>query len=74
MSDDVLSIIPTDPQWQPGRDAAGRVVSLVEELTPGVVDGVEVEIDVMWHDVVTVSRSGTRTPLVQYGRADDTCG
>ncbi|MFE4634849.1 hypothetical protein ACFRJ1_15940 [Streptomyces sp. NPDC056773] len=46
MSEDVLSIIPSDPQWQPDRDAVDHVIALVEELTPGVADGVDVEIDV----------------------------
>ncbi|MFD9004067.1 hypothetical protein ACFV0T_24405 [Streptomyces sp. NPDC059582] len=58
MSDDVLSIIPTDPRWQPERDAVDRAVSLAEKPAPGVVDGADVEIDVMWHDVVTVVDCG----------------
>ncbi|MFD9405784.1 hypothetical protein ACFWBN_02005 [Streptomyces sp. NPDC059989] len=58
MSEDVLSIIPTDPRWQPDRDAADCAVSLVEELAPAVVDGVDVEIDVTWHDAVTVVDCG----------------
>ncbi|MFD7555578.1 MULTISPECIES: hypothetical protein [unclassified Streptomyces] len=58
MSDDVLSIIPSDPRWQPDRDAVDRVIALVEELTPGVADGVDVEIDVTWHDVVTAVDCG----------------
>ncbi|WP_328792646.1 MULTISPECIES: hypothetical protein [unclassified Streptomyces] len=58
MSEDVLSIIPSDPQWQPARDAVDRVIALVEELTPGVADGVDVEIDVTWHDVVTAVDCG----------------
>ncbi|MFC9815536.1 hypothetical protein ACFVJM_26070 [Streptomyces virginiae] len=53
MSDDVLSIIPTDAGWQPDRAAADRALVLVERLTPGVVDGVDVEIDMTWHDAVT---------------------
>ncbi|QIQ04105.1 hypothetical protein [Streptomyces liangshanensis] len=58
MSDDVLSIIPSDPWWQPDREAADHAVALVEELTPGVSDGVDVEIDVTWHDVVTAVDCG----------------
>ncbi|MFE7332898.1 hypothetical protein [Streptomyces sp. NPDC057565] len=58
MSDDVLSIIPSDPRWQPDHDAVDRVIALVEELTPGAADGVDVEIDVTWHDVVTVVDCG----------------
>ncbi|WP_327266578.1 hypothetical protein OG444_38810 [Streptomyces sp. NBC_01232] len=58
MSDDVLSIIPTDPQWQPGHEAVDRVVPLVEDLAPGGSDGVDVEIDVMWHDAMTAVECG----------------
>ncbi|ATZ29054.1 hypothetical protein ACFZBM_31360 [Streptomyces lavendulae] len=58
MSDDVLSIIPSDPQWQPDRDVVDRVIALVEDLAPGVVDGVDVEIDATWHDVVTAVDCG----------------
>lgn len=32
MSDDVLSVIPTDPQWQPDQAAADRTVAIVAEL------------------------------------------
>ncbi|MFR0359460.1 hypothetical protein [Streptomyces sediminimaris] len=50
MSDDVLSVIPTDPHWQPEQAAAERAAGLVEDLAPGLPGGVEVEIDVAWHD------------------------
>ncbi|OPC77410.1 hypothetical protein B4N89_43675 [Embleya scabrispora] len=50
MSDDVLSVIPSDPQWQPERDAVDAVVALVADLAPGRFGGVAVEIDVSWYD------------------------
>ncbi|MCT9078655.1 hypothetical protein [Streptomyces fulvoviolaceus] len=52
MSDDVLSVIPTDPHWQPDQTAAARTASMVEELSPGLPGGVDVEIDVTWHDTL----------------------
>ncbi|MFE1910001.1 hypothetical protein [Streptomyces anandii] len=58
MSDDVLSIIPSDPRWQPDRVAADRAVALVEHLAPGVADGGDGEIDVTWYDAVTVVDCG----------------
>jgi hypothetical protein len=58
MSDDVLSVIPTDPHWQPDRPAADRAAALVTEMAPGLPDGADVEIDVIWHDVVTVVDAG----------------
>ncbi|OIJ86310.1 hypothetical protein BIV23_44055 [Streptomyces monashensis] len=53
MSDDVLSIIPTDPQWQPDRRRAERTAALAAELAPGLPDGVEVQMDVTWHATFT---------------------
>ncbi|GGX63608.1 hypothetical protein [Streptomyces fructofermentans] len=58
MSDDVLSVIPTDPHWQPTRAAADLVASLVEDLAPGLPDGAEVEIDVTWYDTITAVDCG----------------
>ncbi|WP_199819858.1 hypothetical protein [Streptomyces sp. NRRL S-118] len=58
MSDHVLSIIPSDPQWQPDRDTVERVVALVEEMAPGAADGVNVEIEVTWHGVATAVDCG----------------
>ncbi|MFB7292818.1 hypothetical protein [Actinacidiphila glaucinigra] len=52
MSDDVLSVIPTDPRWQPGRDAAERAAALVASLEPGDPDGADVEIEVSRYDTV----------------------
>lgn len=56
MSDDVLSVIPTDQHWQPEQAAADRTVSIVEDLAPDRADGVE--IDVTWHDTLTVVDCG----------------
>ncbi|GLX00982.1 hypothetical protein [Microtetraspora sp. NBRC 16547] len=53
MSDDVLSVIPTDPYWQPDQAAADRTAAMVAELTPGAPGGVDVEINVEWHDKPT---------------------
>ncbi len=58
MSADVLSIIPTDPYWQPSRDAGDRAAAIAAELAPGHPDGIDVEIDVSWHDTVTVVDCG----------------
>ncbi|MFE2316485.1 hypothetical protein ACFXC8_25705 [Streptomyces sp. NPDC059441] len=58
MSDDVLSVIPTDLHWQPGQAAADRAASIVEDLAPGLPDGVDVEIDVTWHDTLSVVDCG----------------
>ncbi|MCE3033276.1 hypothetical protein LXA70_22100, partial [Streptomyces sp. CMSTAAHL-2] len=53
MSDDVLSIIPTDPWWQPERAAGERAGALATELAPGLPDGVAAETEVTWYDTPT---------------------
>ncbi|MFD5820623.1 hypothetical protein [Streptomyces sp. NPDC127038] len=58
MSDDVLSIIPSDPRWQPDRAAVDVVVALAGELASGDADGADVEIEVTWHDAVTAVDCG----------------
>lgn len=58
MSDDVLSVIPTDPYWQPDQDAGTRAAAIVAELACGTPDDLDVEIDVTWHDGLTVVDCG----------------
>lgn len=57
MSDDVLSVIPTDPRWQPDRGAAEAATAIVTGLVPDL-DRVTVEIKTSWHDVVTLVDCG----------------
>ncbi|WP_328874603.1 hypothetical protein OHT76_33595 [Streptomyces sp. NBC_00287] len=58
MSDDILSVIPADPTWQPDRAAGDRAAAIALELAPGVPDGVDVEVDVTWHDTITAVPCG----------------
>ncbi|TGZ12514.1 hypothetical protein DV517_65980 [Streptomyces sp. S816] len=53
MSDDVLSIIPTDPWWQPERAAGERAGALAMDLASGLPDGVAAETEVTWYDTPT---------------------
>jgi hypothetical protein len=59
MSDNVLSIIPTDPWWQPERTSGERAAALVSELATGLPDDVEAETDTTWHDALTVVDCGS---------------
>ncbi|KJS56216.1 hypothetical protein VM98_08590 [Streptomyces rubellomurinus subsp. indigoferus] len=47
MSDDVLSVIPTDPYWQPDAAAAERALALVAEL---IGEDDDAELEVSRHD------------------------
>jgi hypothetical protein len=58
MSKDVLSVIPTDPQWQPDQASGERAAAIVAGLAPGIPGGMDVDIDVTWHDELTVVDCG----------------
>jgi hypothetical protein len=58
MSDDVLSVIPTDCHWQPDHAAADRAAAIAADLAPGLPGGTEVRIDVTWYDTVTAVDCG----------------
>ncbi|MGA4838573.1 hypothetical protein [Streptomyces sp. G45] len=62
MSDDVLSVVPADPRWQPGADAAERATAVVGSLVedPGAEPGARpvAEIEVTWHDAIAIVDCG----------------
>ncbi|MDH6517151.1 hypothetical protein M2164_003601 [Streptomyces sp. SAI-208] len=58
MSDTVYSVIPTDPHWQPDRDAGDRATALVTRLAPEADSGFDTEIDADWYDTVTAVDCG----------------
>ena len=53
MSDDYLRLIPTDPTWRPGAEAAKRAAAALAALAPGA-DSVEAEL----YDEVTFIDQG----------------
>ena len=50
MSDNYLTVIPTDPYWRPGREAADRAAAVLAGMLPD--DDARRGMDVMWHDTV----------------------
>ncbi len=56
MSDNVLSVIPTDPRWQPEPALAERARVIVEELLPE--PGGISEVKLTWHEHVAVVDCG----------------
>ncbi|WP_329378382.1 hypothetical protein [Streptomyces sp. NBC_01716] len=57
MSDNILSVIPTDPHWQPDPGAADRTAAVVAELVPGLTDGFA-DVQVSWHDAIMIVDCG----------------
>ncbi|MFD8781106.1 hypothetical protein [Kitasatospora sp. NPDC059599] len=55
MSDDVLSVIPADPYWQPEPAAAERAVAVVAGLVEADDDA---EVEVGWYERPTVVDCG----------------
>ncbi|MGW2644761.1 hypothetical protein ACWC2T_07540 [Streptomyces sp. NPDC001393] len=63
MSENVLSVISTDPHWQPPPDAGNHAAALVLELVSASTDGTEadpddVELDVDRHDAIAADDGG----------------
>lgn len=56
VSDNYLTVIPTDPWWQPAEEAAERAAAVVTGLLPDR-DGLGEE-EVKWHDTVQVVDCG----------------
>lgn len=61
MSDDVLSVIPTDPWWQPEAGAAERAVAFVERL---MGDSGDVDVETTWYDAVAFIDCGSNLERV----------
>jgi hypothetical protein len=55
VSDTVLSVIPTDPRWQPEKAAVERATALAAKLVPD--DGM-LEIKATWHERITAIDCG----------------
>lgn len=57
MSENVLSVIPADPHWQPGHESAARARDLLAQFAPDS-DRPESELKAEWHETVTVVDCG----------------
>ncbi|MFF3504966.1 hypothetical protein [Streptomyces sp. NPDC003247] len=56
MGDNRLTVIPTDPYWRPGRDAADRAAAVLCGMLPD--DDARRGLDATWHDSVEVVPCG----------------
>ncbi|MFJ4206645.1 hypothetical protein ACIP2Y_44590 [Streptomyces sviceus] len=56
MSDDYLTVIPTDPYWRPSKDAADRAAAVLSGMLPD--DDARRGLEAKWHDSVEVVACG----------------
>ncbi|GGK01004.1 hypothetical protein GCM10011583_35560 [Streptomyces camponoticapitis] len=73
MSDNILSVIPADPHWQPAPEAADRTVAIVAELVPALADGFA-EVEVSWHDAVAIVDCGANLERIGCPRCAGSVG
>jgi hypothetical protein len=57
VSDDILSVIPTESRWQPGREQADRARELLAEFAPDP-DRDAFDLKAEWHETITVVDCG----------------
>ncbi|CAM5720515.1 MULTISPECIES: hypothetical protein [Streptomyces] len=62
MSDNYLTVIPTDPHWQPSKVAADRAAAMLSEMLPD--DDARRGLEAMWHDSVQVVSCGANLETV----------
>lgn len=75
MSESVLSVIPTDPHWQPAPDPGKRAAALVLELVSGFPDDPHadpdaVELDLDWHEAITAVDCGSNLVNIRCPHCD----
>lgn len=66
MSGNYLTVIPTDPYWQPARDAANRAAAVLSGLLPD--DDARRGLEAKWHDRVEVVDCGTNLEKISCPR------
>ncbi|MFF3689796.1 hypothetical protein [Streptomyces sp. NPDC002187] len=57
MSDNYLTVIPTDPYWQPSTDAGDRAAAALARMLPD--DDARRGLETQWHDSVEVVYCGS---------------
>jgi len=58
MSDNILSVIPADPYWQPTADAAEAAMVVLRRLAPQLEGFVQTEYRITWHAKTAVVDCG----------------
>ncbi|MBK3639363.1 zinc ribbon domain-containing protein [Streptomyces sp. MBT33] len=71
MSDNYLTVIPTDPYWQPGRDAADRTAAALSRMLPD--DDARRGLEAKWNDGVEVVWCGSNLERILCPRCGAEC-
>ncbi|MFE0521356.1 hypothetical protein [Streptomyces sp. NPDC058954] len=71
MSDNYLTVIPTDPYWQPGRDAADRAAAALSRMLPD--DDARRGLEAKWNDGVEVVWCGSNLERILCPRCGAEC-
>ncbi|MFJ9721715.1 hypothetical protein ACIRP3_03115 [Streptomyces sp. NPDC101209] len=71
MSDNYLTVIPTDPYWQPGRDAAERASAALSRMLPD--DDARRGLEATWQDSVEVVWCGANLKRILCPRCAAEC-
>ena len=65
MSDDILSIIPADPDWQPTAEAADAAMAALRRLAPQLDGFVTTEYRTTWHEKVAAVDCGANLERIE---------
>ncbi|WP_172385367.1 hypothetical protein [Streptomyces sp. MNP-20] len=68
MSDGKLSVVPSNPHWQPDRDAADRAAAVVRSFALGGRDTVKPEVS--WHDTAVFVDCGANLEKIECPRCE----
>ncbi|PKV82588.1 hypothetical protein [Streptomyces sp. TLI_146] len=71
MSDDFLTVIPTDPHWQPGKEAAERASAALSGMLPD--SDARLGLRVQWHDGVEVIICGSNLEKISCPHCGSPC-
>ncbi len=65
MSDNVLSVIPADPDWQPTAEAADAAMAVLRRLAPQLDGFVTTEYRTTWHERVVAVDCGANLERIE---------
>ena len=72
MSDNYLTLIPTDPHWQPDQAAADHAKAALSALLPDA--DARRGLKATWHDTVEMVHCGTNLKTIRCPRCDTDSG